>query len=160
VSTGELSPLFAILLIAIIIGVTGSACSSSAPAPHRRALCQAPGRRRIRGAEQPSAVQAQYVGCHSADFCLEPAVVSATIASFFGTGNESAFGYWLQSMSAALGYGQPLHLVLYALLILLAVLLHRAGVQRARPPITSRRVARSSRASAPASRPPNTSTRC
>ena len=41
----------------------------------------------------------------------------ATIAQFFGTG-EGRFAETLQSIAASLGYGQPLHLVLYTILIL------------------------------------------
>src|SRR6201997_3072280 len=42
----------------------------------------------------------------------------ATIASFFGTNSEGWFARIMQDVAAALGYGQPLHLVIYAVLII------------------------------------------
>ena len=79
----------------------------------------------------------------------------ATIASFAGAGNDSMLGRTPQRIAASLSYGQPLHLVLYAaLIIFFCFLLHLAGIQRARHGGQPEEVrARSSPASAPASRP-------
>ena len=57
----------------------------------------------------------------------------ATIAGFAGTNNDTWWGNALQTFSATLGYGQPLHIAVYAVPDhLLLLLLHGAGVQRAR----------------------------
>jgi len=42
----------------------------------------------------------------------------ATLASFFGANAEGPVASAMQSIAAALGYGQPLHLVIYAVLII------------------------------------------
>jgi preprotein translocase subunit SecY len=55
----------------------------------------------------------------------------ATIASFFGSGT-GPFADTLQGISAALNYGQPLHLVLYAVLIIFFCFFYTALVFNAR----------------------------
>src|SRR5215813_11782497 len=42
----------------------------------------------------------------------------ATLASFFGANSEGPVATFMQNVAAALGYGQPLHLVIYAVLII------------------------------------------
>jgi len=56
----------------------------------------------------------------------------ATIASFFGTNPNSRFSEVLQEIAASLGYGQPLHLVLYAFLIIFFCFFYTALVFNAR----------------------------
>jgi preprotein translocase subunit SecY len=56
----------------------------------------------------------------------------ATLASFAGTGSEGTFGSIAQNVAAALGYGQPLHLTLYALLIIFFCFFYTALVFNAR----------------------------
>jgi preprotein translocase subunit SecY len=56
----------------------------------------------------------------------------ATLASFAGTGTEGWFANAMQNVSAALGYGQPLHLVIYALLIIFFCFFYTALVFNAR----------------------------
>jgi preprotein translocase subunit SecY len=56
----------------------------------------------------------------------------ATIAGFFGQNNQEGFGFFLQSLATSLGYGQPLHLVIYALLILFFCFFYTALVFNAR----------------------------
>jgi preprotein translocase subunit SecY len=56
----------------------------------------------------------------------------ATIANFFGTGNDSVAGGVMQNIAQALGYGQPLHLVIYALLIVFFCFFYTALVFNAR----------------------------
>jgi preprotein translocase subunit SecY len=60
----------------------------------------------------------------------------ATLAQFFGTGDYKLLGWdvsgALQSVAAALGYGQPLHLVLYTALILFFCFFYTALVFNAR----------------------------
>jgi preprotein translocase subunit SecY len=56
----------------------------------------------------------------------------ATIAGFFGQNNQNGFGKILQNVATSLGYGQPLHLVIYALLILFFCFFYTALVFNAR----------------------------
>jgi len=56
----------------------------------------------------------------------------ATLASFFGTNAEGPVSSFMQNVAAALGYGQPLHLVIYALLIVFFCFFYTALVFNAR----------------------------
>jgi len=56
----------------------------------------------------------------------------ATLASFFGTNAEGPVSNFMQNMAAALGYGQPLHLVIYAVLIIFFCFFYTALVFNAR----------------------------
>jgi preprotein translocase subunit SecY len=56
----------------------------------------------------------------------------ATIAGFFGQGSEGGIATVMQSVAVALGYGQPLHLLIYALLILFFCFFYTALVFNAR----------------------------
>jgi len=134
VSTGELSPLFAILLIAIIVGVTGF-CVYVERAQRRITVHYAKrqvGRRMYAGQSSHLPFKLNMAGVIPPIFASSLLLFPATIASFFGTASDSRLGYWLQSVSASLGYGQPLHLVLYALLILGFAFFYTALVFNAR----------------------------
>ena len=56
----------------------------------------------------------------------------ATLASFFGTNAEGPVSGFMQNVAAALGYGQPLHLLIYALLIVFFCFFYTALVFNAR----------------------------
>jgi len=56
----------------------------------------------------------------------------ATLASFFGTNAEGPVSAFMQNVAAALGYGQPLHLVIYAVLIIFFCFFYTALVFNAR----------------------------
>src|SRR5437016_5043743 len=56
----------------------------------------------------------------------------ATLASFFGTSAEGPISGFMQNVAAALGYGQPLHLLIYALLIIFFCFFYTALVFNAR----------------------------
>jgi preprotein translocase subunit SecY len=56
----------------------------------------------------------------------------ATLASFFGQNSEGPVATLMQDVSQALGYGQPLHLVIYALLIIFFCFFYTALVFNAR----------------------------
>ena len=56
----------------------------------------------------------------------------ATIASFFGTNPDSKLSEILQDVATSLGYGQPLHLVLYAVLIVFFCFFYTALVFNSR----------------------------
>ena len=82
----------------------------------------------------------------------------ATIASWFGT--QRHFG-WLQNVAAALGAGQPVHMMLYGGLIIFFCFFYTALVFNSRE--TAENLKKSGAfipASARASRPASTSTRC
>ena len=79
----------------------------------------------------------------------------ATLASFAGTGTQGWLGTVMQDVAAALGYGQPLHLVIYAVLIIFFCFFYTALVFNARDTADNLQEVRRlhSAASAPASRP-------
>src|ERR1700684_2396605 len=56
----------------------------------------------------------------------------ATMASFFGSNPDSKVSEVLQNISTSLGYGQPLHLVLYAGLIIFFCFFYTALVFNSR----------------------------
>jgi len=56
----------------------------------------------------------------------------ATIASFVGSNADTWYGALAQNVAAALGYGQPLHLVIYAVLIIFFCFFYTALVFNAR----------------------------
>ncbi|MBV8404794.1 MAG: preprotein translocase subunit SecY [Gammaproteobacteria bacterium] len=56
----------------------------------------------------------------------------ATIASFVGTSSDTWYATLAQNVASALGYGQPLHLVIYALLIVFFCFFYTALVFNAR----------------------------
>jgi preprotein translocase subunit SecY len=55
-----------------------------------------------------------------------------TIANFLGSNNDSVAGVAMQNIAQALSYGQPLHLVVYALLIIFFCFFYTALVFNAR----------------------------
>jgi preprotein translocase subunit SecY len=120
VSTGEMSPLFAILLVVIVLGVTAF-CVFVERAQRRIAVNYAKrqvGRRMYAGQTSHLPFKLNMSGVIPPIFASSLLLFPATIASFFATGSESDFAITLQTISSSLNYGQPLHLVLYALLIL------------------------------------------
>ena len=56
----------------------------------------------------------------------------ATIASFVGSNSDAWYAALAQNVAAALGYGQPLHLVIYAVLIIFFCFFYTALVFNAR----------------------------
>ncbi len=56
----------------------------------------------------------------------------ATIAGFAGTNNDTWWGSALQTFSTTLGYGQPLHIAIYAFLIIFFCFFYTALVFNAR----------------------------
>ena len=134
VSTGEMNPLFAIALIAIIVGVTGF-CVYVELAQRRIAVHYAKrqvGRRMYAGQSSHLPFKLNMSGVIPPIFASSLLLFPATLASFFGTASETGLGAFLQNMAAALGYGQPLHLVLYAALIVGFAFFYTALVFNAR----------------------------
>jgi preprotein translocase subunit SecY len=134
VSTGEMSPPFAILLIVIVLGVTAF-CVFVERAQRRITVNYAKrqvGRKMYAGQSSHLPFKLNMAGVIPPIFASSLLLFPATIASFFSTGSDTKLGFWLQSLQASLNYGQPLHLVLYALLILGFAFFYTALVFNAR----------------------------
>ena len=119
VNTGEMSGLFALVLIVLVLGVT-ALCVYVERAQRRIAVHYAKrqvGRRVLAGQTSHLPFKLNMSGVIPPIFASSLLLFPATIAQFFGTG-EGRAAEILQNVAAALGYGQPLHLVLYAALII------------------------------------------
>ena len=124
---------FAILLLAIIVGVTAF-CVFVERAQRRITVNYAKrqvGRRMMGGQTTHLPFKLNMSGVIPPIFASSLLLFPATIASFAGASTDSAMGGGLQRVSAALSYGQPLHLVLYGgadhlLLLLLHALVFNA----------------------------------
>jgi len=134
VSTGQMSGPFALALIIVVLGVTAFVVFVER-AQRRIAVNYAKrqvGRRVYAGQSSHLPFKLNMSGVIPPIFASSLLLFPATIASFFGTNAESGFGAFLQKVAAALGYGQPLHLVIYALLIIFFCFFYTALVFNAR----------------------------
>jgi preprotein translocase subunit SecY len=133
VNTGEMSGPFALLLIILVLGVTAF-CVYVERAQRRITVNYAKrqvGRRVMAGQTSHLPFKLNMAGVIPPIFASSLLLFPATIAQFFGTGDGKASEF-LQNMAAALAYGQPLHLLLYALLILFFCFFYTALVFNAR----------------------------
>jgi preprotein translocase subunit SecY len=133
VSTGEMSGPFALLLIVLVLGVTAF-CVYVERAQRRITVNYAKrqvGRRIMAGQASHLPFKLNMSGVIPPIFASSLLLFPATLAQFFGTG-EGKLAETLQNVAAALGYGQPLHLVLYAGLILFFCFFYTALVFNAR----------------------------
>jgi len=134
VNNGEMLPMFAIALVVIVVGVTGF-CVFVERAQRRIAVHYAKrqvGRRLYAGQSSHLPFKLNMSGVIPPIFASSLLLFPATMASFFATGSDSWWSLAMQRVSAALNYGQPLHLVLYALLILGFTFFYTALVFNAR----------------------------
>jgi preprotein translocase subunit SecY len=134
VSNGEMQPMFAIALVAIVLGVTGF-CVYVERAQRRIAVHYAKrqvGRRLYAGQSSHLPFKLNMSGVIPPIFASSLLLFPATMASFFATGSDTSMALVLQRIQAALNYGQPLHLVLYAALILGFTFFYTALVFNAR----------------------------
>jgi preprotein translocase subunit SecY len=134
VSTGEINPLFAIAVMALVFGVTGF-CVFVERAQRRIAVHYAKrqmGRRMYAGQSSHLPFKLNMSGVIPPIFASSLLLFPATMASFFATGSQTGFGLFLQGVQASLSYGQPLHLVLYGALILGFAFFYTALVFNAR----------------------------
>jgi preprotein translocase subunit SecY len=134
VSNGEMQPVFAILLVAIVLGVTGF-CVFVERAQRRIAVHYAKrqvGRRLYAGQSSHLPFKLNMSGVIPPIFASSLLLFPATMASFFATGSDTRLSLVLQRIQASLNYGQPLHLVLYAGLILGFTFFYTALVFNAR----------------------------
>jgi preprotein translocase subunit SecY len=133
VNTGEMSGPFALLLIILVLGITAF-CVYVERAQRRITVNYAKrqvGRRVMAGQTSHLPFKLNMAGVIPPIFASSLLLFPATIAQFFGTG-EGRLAEFLQNMAAALAYGQPLHLVLYALLILFFCFFYTALVFNSR----------------------------
>jgi preprotein translocase subunit SecY len=138
VNTGEMGGPFALLLIILVLGVTAF-CVYVERAQRRIAVNYAKrqvGRRVMAGQTSHLPFKLNMSGVIPPIFASSLLLFPATVAQFFGTGDYKILGWdvsgTLQSLAAALGYGQPLHLVLYTALILFFCFFYTALVFNAR----------------------------
>src|ERR1700726_5355312 len=114
VNTGEMQGPFALLLILIVIGVTAFVVFVER-AQRRIAVNYAKrqvGRRMYAGQSSHLPFKLNMSGVIPPIFASSLLLFPTTIASFIGTGNDSALGGAMQNVAQALGYGQPLHLLI------------------------------------------------
>src|ERR1700686_4286381 len=134
VGTGEMNPLFAILLIGIVIGVTSFVVYVER-AQRRITVNYAKrqvGRRMYAGQSSHLPFKLNMSGVIPPIFASSLLLFPATLASFFGANSEGPVATFMQNIAQALGYGQPLHLVIYALLIIFFCFFYTALVFNAR----------------------------
>jgi preprotein translocase subunit SecY len=134
VNTGEMQGPFALLLILIVLGVTAFVVFVER-AQRRIAVNYAKrqvGRRMYAGQSSHLPFKLNMSGVIPPIFASSLLLFPATIANFFGTGNDSVAGGLMQNIAQALGYGQPLHLLIYALLIVFFCFFYTALVFNAR----------------------------
>jgi preprotein translocase subunit SecY len=134
VSTGEMSGPFALLLIIIVFGVTTFVVfmeRAQRRIPVNYAKRQV-GRRIFAGQSSHLPFKLNMSGVIPPIFASSILVFPASIANFFGNSTSGWLSNTLQGMAASLGYGQPLHLVAYGLLILFFCFFYTALVFNAR----------------------------
>ncbi len=126
-STGEMNPAFAIILLLVVGAVTFFVVWVES-GQRRIAVNYAKrmvGRQMLAGQSSHLPFKLNMSGVIPPIFASSLLLFPATLANFIGTGaaaDSSGFGGWLktsmQNISAALGYGQPLHMMIYAALII------------------------------------------
>jgi len=134
VNTGEMNPAVAMGLIIAVVGVTAFVVFVER-AQRRITVNYAKrqvGRRMYAGQTSHLPFKLNMSGVIPPIFASSLLLFPATIASFFGTGTEGWLGTALQNTAAALGYGQPLHLIIYGLLIIFFCFFYTALVFNAR----------------------------
>jgi preprotein translocase subunit SecY len=134
VASGEMQGPFAVLLLIIVLGVTAFVVFVER-AQRRIAVNYAKrqvGRKMYAGQTSHLPFKMNMSGVIPPIFASSLLLFPATIAGFFGSGAEGGFAGFMQNLSAALGYGQPLHLLIYALLIVFFCFFYTALVFNAR----------------------------
>jgi preprotein translocase subunit SecY len=134
VNTGEMQGPFALLLIIIVIGVTAFVVFVER-AQRRIAVNYAKrqvGRRMYAGQSSHLPFKLNMSGVIPPIFASSLLLFPTTIANFLGSNNDSVAGVAMQNIAQALSYGQPLHLVVYALLIIFFCFFYTALVFNAR----------------------------
>ncbi|OGT25114.1 MAG: preprotein translocase subunit SecY [Gammaproteobacteria bacterium RBG_16_66_13] len=135
VRAGELNPAFAILLLLLVVAVTAFVVfveRGQRRIPVNYAKRQV-GRRMYAGQTSHLPFKMNMSGVIPPIFASSLLLFPATMASFFAAGaTEGGWQTLLQNAAAALGYGQPLHLLLYAGLIIFFCFFYTALVFNSR----------------------------
>ena len=115
--SGEMTPAFAILLLVMVGAVTWFVVFVE-QGQRRIAVNYAKrmvGRKMMAGQSSHLPFKLNMSGVIPPIFASSLLLFPATLANFAGTSDRFA---WLQGVSASLGYGQPLHMIIYAVLII------------------------------------------
>jgi preprotein translocase subunit SecY len=134
VSTGEMSGPFFLLLVIIVLAVTYFVVfveRAQRRIPVNYAKRQV-GRRMFAGQSSHLPFKINMSGVIPPIFASSILLFPQTIASFFGSAATGRTGEILQKIANSLGYGQPAHLVVYALLILFFCFFYTALVFNSR----------------------------
>jgi preprotein translocase subunit SecY len=134
VSSGEMQGPFALLLIILVLGTTAFVVFVER-AQRRITVNYAKrqvGRRMYAGQSSHLPFKLNMSGVIPPIFASSLLLFPATLASFLGANSEGPVASAMQSIAAALGYGQPLHLVVYAVLIVFFCFFYTALVFNAR----------------------------
>ena len=134
VSSGEMSGPFALLVVILVLGTTAFVVFVER-AQRRITVNYAKrqvGRRMYAGQSSHLPFKLNMSGVIPPIFASSLLLFPATLASFFGANSEGPVATVMQNVAQALGYGQPLHLVIYALLIIFFCFFYTALVFNAR----------------------------
>jgi preprotein translocase subunit SecY len=134
VSNGEMQGPFALLLLGLVLGTTYfvvyvERAQRRIPVDYAKRQV---GRRMYAGQTSHLPFKLNMSGVIPPIFASSLLLFPATLASFAGTSAQGRFGNIMQNVAAALGYGQPLHLVIYAGLIIFFCFFYTALVFNAR----------------------------
>jgi preprotein translocase subunit SecY len=134
INTGEMSGLFAIVLIVVVLAVTAF-CVYVERAQRRIPVDYAKrqvGRRMYAGQSTHLPFKLNMSGVIPPIFASSLLLFPATIAGFAGQNTNTWWGQALSTFSNTLGYGQPAHVVAYAVLIVFFCFFYTALVFNAR----------------------------
>ena len=136
VRSGEMNPAFAILLVLLIAAVTAF-CVFVERAQRRIPVNYAKrqvGRKMYAGQTSHLPFKMNMSGVIPPIFASSLLLFPATLASFFAAGatGEGTWQVALQNIAASLGYGQPLHILIYAALIIFFCFFYTALVFNSR----------------------------
>jgi preprotein translocase subunit SecY len=134
VSTGEIAAPFALILLIVVLGTTFVVVyveKAQRRIPIDYAKRQV-GRRMYAGQSSFLPFKINMSGVIPPIFASSLLLFPATLASFAGTGSQGWFANVMQDVATALGYGQPLHLIIYAVLIVFFCFFYTALVFNAR----------------------------
>ena len=133
VSSGEMQGPFALLLIIIVVAVTAFVVYMES-AQRRITVNYAKrqvGRRMYAAQSSHLPFKINMSGVIPPIFASSLLLFPATVASFVGTG-KGAFAGYMQEIAAALGYGQPLQMVIYGALVIFFCFFYTALVFNSR----------------------------
>jgi preprotein translocase subunit SecY len=134
INSGEMTGLFAIVLIVVVLGVTAF-CVFVERAQRRIPVDYAKrqvGRRMYAGQTTHLPFKLNMSGVIPPIFASSLLLFPATIAGFAGTNTDTWWGNALATFSNTLGYGQPAHIAVYAVLIIFFCFFYTALVFNAR----------------------------